>query len=61
VRVDGEDAADEEATEVAVDVRHTDVEHAFHLERGDRQPMGDLGRRRVDGHVLAKPRERSAH
>ena len=61
VRVDLEHAADEEAADVAVDVRHAHVDHALDLERRDREPVRDLLGGRVDGDVLAEPRERGAH
>ena len=61
MRVDLEDAADEEAAEVAVDVGHADVEHRVHLNRRREEPVRDLLDRRVDGDVLAKPGQRRAH
>ena len=62
VRVDGEHAADEEPAEVAVDVGHTDVEHRARPRSAEMESRSrDLGRRRVDGDVLAKPGERRAH
>ena len=59
--VDLEDAPDEEAPEVPVRVGDADVDHALDLERGDREPLSDLGGRRVDGDVLAEPGERRLH
>ena len=61
VRIDREHAADEEATEVAVEVRDADVDHALDLERRDGESLSDLLDGRVDGDVLAKPRERNTH
>ena len=61
MRLDLEHAADEEAADVAVDVRHADVDHALHLDGRREQPVGDLLRSRVDGDVLAEPGERRAH
>ncbi len=61
VRVDTEHAADEEAAEVAVDVGHADVDDALDLERRDRESLGDLVGRRVDGDVLAEPGDWRAH
>jgi hypothetical protein len=58
---DLEDASDEEAAKVAVDVGHADVDHTLHLERGDRQPVRDLVGGGVDGDVLAQPGERRPH
>ncbi len=58
---DLEDASDEEAAEVAVDVRHADLDHALDLESRDREPVRDLVRGRVDGDVLAQPGERRPH
>ena len=45
VRVDREHAADEEAAEVAVEVRDADVDHALDLERRDREPIARSPRR----------------
>ena len=59
--VDLEDAPDEEAPDVPVRVGDADVDHALDLERGDREPLSDLGDRRVDGDVLAEPGERRLH
>ncbi len=56
-----EHTADEEAVDVAAEVGHADVEHALDLERRDREPVSDLLRSRVDGDVLAQPRERRSH
>ena len=61
VRADLEDAADEEPAEVAVHVRHADVEHALDLGRRREEPVGDLARGRVHGDVLAQPAERDVH
>ena len=59
--VDLEHAADEEATEVAVEVRDADVDHPLDLERRDGESSAISCGARVDGDVLAKPGERSAH
>ena len=61
VRADLEHAADEEAADVAVDVRHADVDDRSTSSDEIDEPARDLLGRRVDGDVLAEPGERSAH
>ncbi len=61
VRVDREHTAHEEAADVAVDVRHPDVDNALDLERRDGESVRDLVGGRVDRDVLAEPGEGSAH
>jgi len=56
-----EHPAHEEPAKVAVHVRDSDLDDALDLSRGDREPVGDLLRGRVDRHVLTEPRERRVH
>ena len=61
MRIDLEHAADQETTEIAVDVGYSDVEDPLDLRRGREEPFGDLARRRVHRDVLAQPRHRDVH
>ena len=61
VRADLEHAADEEAPEVAVDVRYADVEHALHLERRREEPSAISLAVASTRDVLAEPGQRRAH
>ena len=55
MRLDLEHSADEEAADIAVHLRHSDVEDTLDLEGRDRKAVGDLLGRRVDGDVLPQP------
>ena len=61
VRLDREHATDEEAAEVAVDVRNADLGHRIHLQRRRKESLCDLIRRRAHSDVLAEPGEGRAH
>ncbi len=61
VGADLEDAAHEEAAHVPVDVGDADLDHAIHLERRDREALGDLVCRRIDRDVLPQPGQRHSH
>ncbi len=53
--------ADDEVTEIVVQIDNTCVDHALELERRDHEPSRDLGRRRGGLDVLAEPAHRNAH
>ena len=61
VRLDREHTADEEASEVAIEVRNADIGHRIHLQRRRKKPLCDLSRRRAHRDVLAEPGEGRAH
>ena len=56
-----DDPADEEAAEVAVLVGDTDPVHPLDLGARDRQPLRELGGRRLERDVLTQPGERNLH